>query len=265
MDHCRVVLVGTQVAANLGSVARVMCNFGASDLVLVAPEANRLDQSARQTATRHADELLETCRVVESMSEALTGCVLTAGTSARTGGLFRRQTIVPPQEAAVRLVEAMPAGPVALVFGPESSGLSNDDVQLCHYLIHIPTVEEHPALNLAQAAAICLYEIRRAWLRREPRDRPRGLSMARENQDVCPQVEEVASWEQQAHLFTQLQKGLEQIRYLRGIRGDALMHALRHLIGRARPTPMEVRLLYGLARQLQWVARQAQMDAGNEA
>jgi tRNA/rRNA methyltransferase len=259
MDRCRVVLVGTQIAANLGSVARVMSNFGASELVLVAPEANRLDQAARQTATRHADDLLEKCRVVEELSEALAGCVLAACTSARTGGLFRRQAIGPPEEIAGRLAEAMPSGPVALVFGPEPSGLTNDEIQLCHYLIHIPAAEEYPVLNLAQAVAICLYEMRRAWLHRECGDRPPGLSGRRTDQEVCPHGEEVASWEQQAHLFAQLEIGLAQIGYLHGVRGEALMHALRHLIGRARPSPMEVGLLYGLARQLQWVARQAKL------
>jgi tRNA/rRNA methyltransferase len=244
MNRCRVVLVGTQIAANLGSVARVMRNFGASDLVLVAPGANRLDQNARQTATHHADDLLEGCRVVERLEEAIADCVLVAGTSARTGGLFRRQTVGAPEEVAERLIEATAGGPVALVFGPEQSGLSNDEVQLCHYLIHIATDDEHPALNLAQAVAICLYEMRRAWLRREV--------------GACTD-EEVAHHDQQAHLHAQLKKGLEEIRYLRRVRGEALMHALRHLIGRARPSPMEVRLLYGLARQLHWVAAQAKL------
>jgi tRNA/rRNA methyltransferase len=245
MEFCRIVLVGTQIAANLGSVARAMRNFGASDLVLVSPVADRLDQNARQTATRHADDLLEKCRVVGRLEEALAGCVLAAATSARTGGLFRRQTIGPPDEIAARLIASAPKGPVALVFGPEASGLSNDDVQLCPYLIHIPTEPESGALNLAQAAAICLYEIRRAWLGRD--------SAESDDNEVVP-------WERQAHLFAQLQSGLERIGYLRGIRGDALMHALRHLVGRARPTPMEARLLYGLARQLHWIAGQAKLD-----
>ncbi len=143
----------------------------------------------------------------------------------------------------------MPSGKVAIVFGPESSGLTNDQVQLCHFLIHIPTSEEYPALNLAQAVAICLYELRRAWLRREAGGE-QGAEMAR--------------WEEQAHLFQELEAGLEKVRYLKGIRGKALMHALRHLIGRAGPSPMEVRLLFGLARQLQWVARQANLDTSTQ-
>ncbi len=244
MNRCRVVLVGTQVAANLGSVARLMRNFGASDLVLVAPLANRLDENARQTATYHASDLLESCRVVPTLDEALADCVLAAGTSARTGGLFRRQSVGPPDEVAVRLVEAMAAGPAALVFGPEPSGLSNEDILRCRWLIHIPADERYPALNLAQAVAVCLYEVRRAWLR----------------QGAPPPAVEVAPLEQQERMFAQLQDALQRVRYLRGVRGEALMHALRHLIGRALPSPVEVRLLQGLARQLRWVAERATLD-----
>jgi tRNA/rRNA methyltransferase len=242
MKRCRVVLVGTQIAANLGSVARLMRNFGASDLVLVAPEANRLEASARQTATHHADDLLEGCGVVDTLEEAVADCIVVTATSARTGGLFRRQTVGSPGEIAARLVEAMPVGPVALVFGPERTGLTNEDVVRCPYLIHIPTDGAYPALNLAQAAAICLYEVRKAWLGQQ-----RGEVQAEQNAEAA----------QQARMFSRLQSGLEQIHFLRGVRGEALMHALRHLIVRARPSPMEVRLLFGLARQLHWVAEQA--------
>src|SRR5919202_452287 len=131
--NCRVVLVRTEVAGNLGAAARVMRNFGASELVLVAPVAD---------------------------------CVLVAATSARAAGLFRRQSVGTPEEVMPRVVEAMASGPVALVFGPESSGLTNEEVTRCHHLIHVPTDPTYPALNLAQAVAICTYELRRAWLRR---------------------------------------------------------------------------------------------------
>ena len=243
MDRCRVVLVGTQVAANLGSVARLMRNFGASDLVLVAPRANRLDENARQTATYHASELLETCPVVGTLDEALAGCVLAVGTSARTGGLFRRQSVGPPDEVAAVLVEAMASGPVALVFGPEPSGLSNEDLLHCRHLIHVPTDESYPALNLAQAVCVCLYEVRRAWSKRQ----------------AAP-AREVAPVEAQQRMFGQLHDALVRVRYLRGVRGEALMHALRHLIARALPSPLEVRLLHGLARQLRWVAARTRFD-----
>jgi tRNA/rRNA methyltransferase len=249
MNRCRVVLVGTQIAANVGSVARVLRNFGCSDLVLVAPKCDPRDEYARTTATHHAEELLQTCRIVERLDDAIADCALVAGTSARTGGLFRRQTVGPPDEIASRLVEFMSAGPVALVFGPERTGLENDDVLRCHHLINVPADESYPALNLAQAVAICAYEVRRAWLRRDETAVPR----------------EVAPWAMQAHGFGLLREALRQVRYLHeGERGEALMHALRHLIGRAGPSPMEVNLLIGLARQLIWVMRYAELPQEHE-
>src|SRR5690242_9431320 len=136
--NCRVVLVSPQIAANVGAAARVMRNMGLSDLVLVAPAADPTDERARLLAT-HGEDVLERCRIVADLGEALADCVLVAATSARVGGLMRRQFVGPPEEIAPRLVEAMQAGPVALVFGPESSGLNNTEVTRCHYLIHVPT------------------------------------------------------------------------------------------------------------------------------
>jgi tRNA/rRNA methyltransferase len=242
VNACRVVLVRPEIAANVGATARVMCNLGASDLVLVAPAADHLGEHAAQLATPHASHLLRQARVVGELATAVADCVLVAGTSARTGGLYRRQTVAPPERIAPLLVEAMASGPAALVFGPEPHGLSNEEVVRCQHLIHAPTEPACPALNLAQAVAICLYEVRRAWLGRD------------ETEAV-----EVATHAEQARMFARLEEALREVRYLRGSRADALMHALRHLIGRGRPSPMEVRLLLGLARQLRWVAERADL------
>lgn len=249
MNACRVVLVRPEIAANVGAAARVMCNLGASDLVLVAPAADHLGEQAAQLATPHARPLLAQARVVADLATAVADCVLVAGTSARTGGLYRRQTVAPPEAVAPRLVEALASGPAALVFGPEPHGLSNEEVVQCQHLIHVPTEPNCPALNLAQAVAICLYEVRRAW-------RESGLA----------QAAEAATHAEQARMFARLEEALREVRYLRGSRAGALMHALRHLIGRARPSPMEVRLLLGLAQQLRWVAERADLDArGSES
>jgi tRNA/rRNA methyltransferase len=128
-----------------------------------------------------------------------------------------------------------------LVFGPEPSGLTNTEVTLCHHLIHIPTDPEYQALNLAQAVAICLYELRKAWLKQT---------------ETLPAREPPASYAAQDRMFAHLRTALESVHFLWGENADTLMHALRHLIGRAQPSPMEVDLLHGLARQLQWIARQ---------
>jgi tRNA/rRNA methyltransferase len=105
--------------------------------------------------------------------------------------------------------------------------------------VHLPTDPAHPALNLAQAVAICLFELRRLWLAPlaalTPADPP-------------------APFATQEHMFVVLREALEAIHFLYGPKADALMHGLRHLLGRARPTEMEVKLLLGLARQMRWIA-----------
>src|SRR5438067_13153301 len=163
MDQCRVVLVRPKVAGNLGSTARVMRNRGLSQLVLVAPEADPNAREARQLSTR-GESILDQVRVVTTLDEAVGDCSFVAGTSARVGGSFRRQSVGPPDVVMPRLVAAMQSGRAAIVFGPEPSGLSDAEVTRCHYLLHVPTDPAYPSLNLAQAVAICLYELRRAWL-----------------------------------------------------------------------------------------------------
>jgi tRNA/rRNA methyltransferase len=236
LKHCRVVLVRPQIAGNLGATARVMRNMGLTELALVAPGADRADPNARQMST-HGEEILRQARVVAELAEAVSDCVLVVGTSARTGGRFRTQSLGPPDQIMPRLVEALSAGPTALVFGPEPSGLSNEEVTRCHHVIHIPADPAYPALNLAQAVAICLYELRRAWLRQTGR---------------AAEPESVDSFANQERMFASLRSALEEIHFLYGPNADALMHALRHLLGRARPTRMEVDVLFGLARQIRW-------------
>jgi TrmH family RNA methyltransferase len=241
--NCRIVLVRPRIAANIGAAARAMRNMGLSDLVLVAPEAEPSDPRAVRLAT-HGEDVLQRCRIVADFGVAVADCVLVAATSARVGGLTRRQFVGPPDEIAPRLVEAMASGPVALVFGPEASGLSNIEVSRCHYLIHIPADPQYPVLNLAQSVAICTYELRRHWLRYA--DAP----------TLLPPTSAPAAFADQERAFEHLRQALEDVHFLWNDKADSLMHGLRHLIGRAGPTPMEVDLLLGLARQLQWFARQ---------
>jgi tRNA/rRNA methyltransferase len=239
LHNCRVVLVRPQFAGNVGAAARVMRNMGLTDLVLVAPEADPADRNARQLSTR-GEEILDRVRIVADLGEAVADCVLVAGTSARLGGPYRRQSVGPPWEIMPHLIGALRAGRVALVFGPEGSGLSNAEVTRCHHLIHIPTDPAYLALNLAQAVAICLYELRRAGLR-EPEATLAPAAVAA----VAPSAD-------QERVFDHLRLALEEIHFLYGPNADALMHALRHLIGRAQPSPMEVDVLFGLARQIRW-------------
>jgi tRNA/rRNA methyltransferase len=240
--NCRVVLVETKIAANLGATARVMRNMGLSELVLVRPEADVADPRGRLLAT-HSEDILDRARIVPDLGEAVADCALVGATSARVGGLMRRQNVGTPEQVMPHLIGV----PAALVFGPESSGLSNGEVARCHYLIHIPTEPQHSALNLAQAVAICLYELRRAWLRLHEGASPPGAD--------APGAP-VAAFADQERMFERLREALQAVHFLYGPKADALMHALRHLIGRAQPTPMEVDVLLGLARQLRWLRQQ---------
>jgi tRNA/rRNA methyltransferase len=239
LRNCRVVLVRPKIAANLGATARVMRNMGLSELVLVAPEADPTAHEARRLSTR-GEEILNQARVVPELGDALADCVFVAGTSARTGGPYRRQSVSAPETVIPLMVKALPQGPAALVFGPEPSGLTDEEVTRCHYLIHIPTEETYRALNLGQAVAICTYELRRAWLAQAANAEPH---------------EQPVPFAEQERMFGSLQRALEDIHFLYGEKAGPLMHALRHLIGRAGPTKMEINLLLGLARQLRWFAR----------
>jgi tRNA/rRNA methyltransferase len=233
---CRVVLVETHYAGNLGATARVMHNMGLCELVLVNPIADRLDPQALQMST-HGEPILHAARIVPSLDAAVGDCVLVVGTSARVGGLFRRQSVGTPESTMPPVAHVLRQGrPAAIVFGPEPSGLDNDTVTRCHHLIQIPTAEEYPALNLAQAVAICLYELRKAW------DAGRLVS---------PRPE-LATFSEQEQMFAQLRTALEELHFLFGDKAEPLMHAVRHLLGRAQLSVMEVKVLLGLARQIRW-------------
>jgi tRNA/rRNA methyltransferase len=243
--NARVVLVRPHFAGNVGSVARVMKNFGLTDLVLVAPFARHLDDEARRMST-HGESILHAARIVETLDEAVADCQAVLGTSGMVDGLFREQHYGRPDEMFAGFAETLDAGPQAIVFGPEPSGLSNAEIARCHGLIRIPTDHEYTSLNLAQSVAICLYEMRRQYL-------------SAKNVGTHA-TQKVAPFADQERMFEALRESLEQIHFLWGTKADSLMHAVRHLIARAKPSPNEVRILFGLARQLRWVAENGVPD-----
>jgi TrmH family RNA methyltransferase len=157
LDNLRVVLVETRNPLNIGAAARAMSNFGARTLRLVKP----YDPSFRQARSAvGASDLLAKAEVFSSVAEAVGDCSLVVGTTAAA----RRQLDHPlkPLPDGARLIgKRLAGGPVALLFGSEKKGLSNDHFSHCHWLMRIPTVEEHGSMNLGQAVAVCLYELAR--------------------------------------------------------------------------------------------------------
>lgn len=159
----RLVLLRPQNPDNVGAVARAMKNFGAADWALVHPAFGDLSLAGRLAV--HATDLLERARVVDSLDEAVRGCVWVVGTSSRH---VRGKRRLSPREVAREAVERGASGPVALVFGDERSGLSNEDVDRCHDLSAVAADEEQPSLNLAQAALLYCYEVHQALRERSP-------------------------------------------------------------------------------------------------
>jgi TrmH family RNA methyltransferase len=157
LESLRVVLVSPRNPLNIGAAARAMSNFGCTRLRLVNPYSVAFKEA--RSAVR-AGYILEQAEVFENVAEAIADCTLVAGTTA--GG--RRDLHIPLQrvEAGGSLLrEHLTTEPAALLFGSEKFGLSNDDMSHCHWLMRIPTRDEHASMNLGQAVAICLYELRR--------------------------------------------------------------------------------------------------------
>ena len=133
------------------------------------------------------------------------------------------------------------------MFGPEPTGLSNDEIALCQGLVTIPTASEHPSLNLAQAVAICLYELRKSVMSQQP-SRKGGLP--------SPTLEEYE------RLFAHLREAFESIHFLYGEKAEPLMHAIRQMLGRANLSVGETKILHGLARQMLWNREQPRGPIG---
>ena len=163
IDRCRVVLIRPHYAGNLGSVARAMANFGLRDLVLVEPIANRQSMEAVMMATRGLD-ILTGARIVATIAEAVADCTLVIATSGETGGLMRKGFWGTPEEKVPAVLDALDQAPAALLFGPEPHGMTLDELGHAHGMIYIPADPRYDSLNLAQAVAVCLYELRRQWL-----------------------------------------------------------------------------------------------------
>jgi tRNA/rRNA methyltransferase len=233
LTNLRVVLVHPQYAGNVGAVARAMRNFGLSDLALVNPAPLCREQADMMAV--HARDLLDTMRVYPSLRAATADCGLVVGTTCRPG-LYRGSART-PRALAPRIAAAAAVSPVALVFGPEAHGLINDDIRLCHQLVTIPTDEAYPSLNVAQAVLLCCYEV---------------FLAARAGALPPPPPPAVA--ERQELMYEKLKRALLKIGFLHRDNPEHIMFALRRVFGRAGLEERDVRILLGLARQIEWYA-----------
>ncbi len=223
----RIVLVGTTHPGNIGAVARAMKNMGLDDLVLVTPRYfPHPDATARASG---ADDLLANARVVDTLADAVEDCVFVAGASARSRSI--NWPCLDARDAASRAIAESSRGNVALVFGPEKSGLSNEDLDHCQALLSIPTNPDFSSLNLAMAVQVVTYEIRA-----QQADKPAPFES-----DVPP-----ATSGAMEHFFRELETLLLGTGFLDPENPRHLMRRLRRLFVRAEPDQNEINILNGI-------------------
>jgi TrmH family RNA methyltransferase len=236
-QNVRFVLVQPQYAGNTGSTARALKNLGFSRLVLVRPAFRPDDPEARKMAVE-ARDLLAAARVCEALDEALEGTEVTIGTTRRTGK--QRKPHWRLDDFAPQLAGLAAAGEIAVVFGREDSGLSDEELDRCTHLVYLPASPDYGSFNLAQAVLLVAWELRRARL-----------------PDEADPLEPAADHASREAMYRQMQEALLAIGFLHRDSTTAIMRQFRRLLGRARLTPHDVQLLRGLARQTSWAAKQA--------
>lgn len=251
LQHIRIVLVEPAGALNVGSAARVMANMGLSQLVLVNPHCDPWGEEARRMAV-HADHILTQAIAVPTLPAALTGCTRAIATTARDRALNMEMEL--PEVALPWLVPTdpePPMAPAAVIFGPEDRGLSNTELNYAQRFVRIPSDADYTSLNLAQAIAVCCYELARAAVpRRAPGPQP-----------PSPSLPERASMEQLESFYQHLQSVLLKIGYLYPHTADSRMEKFRRFFLRAAPTPQELAMLRGILRQTDWALNQPRDSA----
>lgn len=233
LHNIRIVLVHTSHPGNIGSVARAMKNMGLSQLWLVSPKEFPSERADWRAA--NADDLLRSARVVNTLDEALAGCGLVIGTSARDRRI--PWPMFDPRQCASRALAEAAAHDVAIIFGREDRGLTNDELHKCHYHVHIPSNPEYSSLNLAMAVQVISYE----------------LSMAARQGETAP-----VEWDQpparaeDMELFmSHLEQVMVEVAFHEPENPRQTLTRVRRLFNRIRPDKMELSILRGFLASIQ--------------
>lgn len=250
------MLVEPSHPGNIGAVARAMKNMGVAELVLVSPESFP-DEKASARASG-ADDVLESARVVADLSEAVSDCVEVIGTSARSRSVT--WPILNPRDCGARVLEQRSRGPVALVFGREDNGLSNEELRRCHYHVQVPADPGFSSLNLAMAVQVMLYEVRMQSLFDAPDASVEAWQSTHTPAD--------AGWDELPatagdieRLMAHLERTLTTTGFHDPERPRQLMVRMRRLFQRAHPDRMEMNILRGILTSVDKLARS--QDRGN--
>lgn len=252
LDNIRIVLVNTTHPGNIGGVARAMKNMGLTRLYLVAPEKFPDEQAVWRAAA--AGDLLDSAVITATVEEAIGDCQFVVGTSARERRI--PWPLLDPRQCAARIDAVCGREQVAIMFGREDRGLTNEELQLCNLHLHIPTSDAYSSLNLAMAVQIVCYELRMLLV-----------------QDQLPATEDeqwdtpFCTLENLERFYLHLEQTLTAIEFLDPAAPRQLMARLRRLYGRVRLDEMELNILRGILTETQkWVerGRRAETAAGSK-
>lgn len=238
LAQVRFVLVGTTHPGNIGASARAMKAMGVHDLRLVRPLAFPSAVATAQAAG--ADDVLAAAGIHDRLEEALAGCTLVWGTTAR--GRRLGWPTQGPREAAAEIARGARAGPVAVVFGTERTGLSNAELDLCQRAICIPTVADFSSLNLGQAVQIVAYELAQTTPAAVPGAPRRGRPKSGEQAATAAELAEL-----EAHCLAVM----AAVEYYDPDRPKLILRRLRRLLGRAQLLHSEVQILRGFLRAIE--------------
>jgi len=234
LNSVKVVLVGTTHPGNIGATARAMKNMGILDLALVEPKEFPSDVATFRS--KAAKDILEKASLHTSLEEAISECELVVGTSAR--GRTVPWPVLNPREAAEEMHKSSLNGKVAIVFGREDRGLTNEELGLCNFHVHIPSDPEYSSLNLSQAVQILAYEIRLSYLQ----DR----HVNKEYWDV-----ELANNEQTERLINHMDELMQEVDFYDVENPRKLLVRVRRFFKRSKIDVMEANIFRGLFATIQ--------------
>jgi TrmH family RNA methyltransferase len=234
LDNLRVVLVSTRNPLNIGAVARAMSNFGFSKLRVVNP----YDPSFREAKSAvGAAPLVASAEEFSSVADAVADCTLVVGTTAAHNRELQHPLYL-LNEAAPKIQSELVSGQVALLFGSEKRGLSNHDLSHCHWLLKIPTRDEHSSMNLGQAVAVCLYALATPHVPKEGRY-------------GAPEVQGAPGLDLDLITSTLLE-ALKISGYLKPRAGAATEEKIRRLVRRLGLSSDDAETWLGMLRQVIW-------------
>lgn len=247
LDAIRIVLVNTSHTGNIGSAARAMKTMGLKHFYLVDPVSPPDGKSHALAAG--ATDILGNAIIVNTLEEAIADCGLVVGTSARSRTLS--WPMLDSRECGAKFIEEAPKHPVALVFGRESSGLSNDELQQCHYHVCIDANPEYSSLNLAAAVQTLCYEIRMHYLAKQRA--PYAQNNAPENE--YPLAKELENF------YEHFESTFLQAGFVRAKHPGAIMSKVRRMFNRTRLESQELAILRGVLSSVDKALDKAQSSA----